>query len=100
MTSSVSTIIDMKCSDTMKHDEKSSTSITPPTTSLTIEKTSFRARLKRGLSCNDGLTFEITVGSLLILLFWGLVGYLIYVYGFNGGNWNPYGNNNNNINGR
>ena len=68
------------------------------TTPMTVEKSSFVTRFKRGLSCNtcdDGVTFEITIGWCLILALLGLIGYIIYVYGFNGGNWNPNNNNNN-----
>ena len=109
MTSS-SIIIDIKNLDSK--NEKTISSITPINSqTLIIEKASpFRARFtKRGFSSSDdddGLTFQITFGSLLFtLIFWAFIGYLIFVYGFNGGNWNPFGNNgctnnnnNNNIN--
>ena len=88
MASSLSTTIDMKSID-IKCDEKSRPS---SNSSLTIEKTSFLTRLRRGFSYDDdgGYTLEMSFGSLLILAFWAFIGYIIYVYGFHGGNWNPY----------
>jgi hypothetical protein len=65
---------------------------------LTIENSTFVAQSKRGLHCEDGCSFSITFSTLLILAFWALIAYIIYVYGFNYGSWDPnyryYCNNN------
>ncbi len=87
-----------KSEQILTNNNQQETTIT--TTSMTVEKSSFVTRFKRGLSCDtcdDGMTFEITIGWCLILAILGLIGYIIYVYGFNGGNWNPNNNNNNNF---
>ena len=57
-------------------------------TTLTIENTSFVARLKRG-NFADCYTFSITFSSLFLLALLALAGYIIYVYAFNYGNWDP-----------
>ena len=62
----------------------------PEKATLTIEKASLGSRLKRGLFCEDGFSCSFTFGTLAILAFWALVyAYIIYVYAFNYGNWDP-----------
>ena len=74
---------------------------TEETTVLTIENSSFVARLKRGSFFGDCYTFSITFSSFFLLALLALAGYIIYVYAFNYGNWDPNYRNycNNNFNG-
>ena len=61
---------------------------------------SILAKLKRG-SCVTGTHFFLITSLIGFLAVLGFVGYIIYVYGFNGGDWSPTCNNcNNNFSGQ
>ena len=56
---------------------------------LTIEKSSLAARLKRGFYFEDGCYISVQYTVLALIGLGILFSYLIFVYGFNYGVWDP-----------